>query len=189
MFLLYCNAGGADTDAARYPARSGRSGSAFGMSLLALALAEHYGIGSLPEIREDVRGKPFFPGHPALYFSLSHSAGHILCAVADHPVGADIERRRPLRRGTAEKLMSERERRDFDFFQLWTLRESFYKLTGEGSLRTTRFFMENGLPGAPAKGVYSRLYQPADCAAAVCAYTRELPEEPEIVDVSRLVLA
>ena len=55
------------------------------------------------------------------------------------PVGADVQLRDGRGERLAERLMSEKEREDFDFYELWSLRESLYKLTGEGSLRDMRF--------------------------------------------------
>ena len=189
MLLLYCDTRGEDEKKAVCPPRSGRTGSAFGASLLALAARRYFGMEGLPEITEDSRGKPFFSGFPQAHFSLSHSRGHVLCAVSDAPVGVDIEFHRPLRAGTADKLMSQEEMRDFDFFELWTLRESFYKLTGEGSLKSTRFRLENGRPVAPKEGVFCRLYGGIEgVSAAMCSCSNKLPETLEIVLVSQLIV-
>ena len=63
--------------------------------LLALALEREYGLREPPEIAREPGGKPFFPGHPALCFNLSHSRGAAVCALHDKPVGVDIEKLRP----------------------------------------------------------------------------------------------
>lgn len=188
MLLLYCDVRGISEKNSRCKARSGRSGSAFGTSLLAYALERGYGIAELPEIIEDSGGKPIFRDFPQLHFSVSHSAGHILCAVADFPVGADIERHREMRERTIAKLMSAEEARDFSFFELWTLRESFYKLTGHGDMRSLRFRRENGEILAPQAGVYCRLYNELpDAGIAVCAYSGELADTVEIVPAAALI--
>ncbi len=88
-------------------------------------------------------GKPYISGPCPLHFSLSHSGDIVMCAVCDVPVGCDTEytgRRRPR---VAGRFFSEGERaylsgaegagEDGDaFFRLWTLKESFQKLTGLG---------------------------------------------------------
>lgn len=75
-----------------------------------------------------------------LYFSLSHSADWLMCAVAHHPVGVDIEdittRQRDtdalggMVHGPRERAliqsMTPAERRDF-FYASWTLKEAWIK--------------------------------------------------------------
>ena len=186
MILLYCDVRGLDETKAALPARSKQPGSAFAVSLLYVAV-RRFGMSTLPQIERDNKGKPFFSEFPEVHFSLSHSKGHVLCALGSLPVGCDIECRRTLLKGTEEKLMSPREKRDFDFFELWTLRESFYKLTGRGSLRDMRFHIENGVPRSPEDEVNCRVYREIEgVLAAVCSYEKELPEKLEFVDANQL---
>ena len=42
-------------------------------------------------IAQDALGKPFLPGTPGLHFSLSHCGGQALVALAEAPLGVDIE--------------------------------------------------------------------------------------------------
>lgn len=84
------------------------------------------------------KGKPYVNG---LYFNLSHSGGRVALAVSSAPVGCDIEliRRAPAR---VERKFTQSEReslsrftgaeRDRAFFALWTAKESYLKMTGEG---------------------------------------------------------
>lgn len=84
------------------------------------------------------KGKPYVNG---LYFNLSHSGGRVALAVSSAPVGCDIEliRRAPAR---VERKFTQSEReslsrfsgaeRDRAFFVLWTAKESYLKMTGEG---------------------------------------------------------
>ena len=186
VILLYCDARGMDETKAILPARSKQPGSATAVSLLYVAV-RRIGMSALPHIEKDNNGKPAFPDFPEVYFSLSHSRGHVLCALGSSPVGCDIECRRVLVKGTEEKLMSQSEKKDFDFFELWTLRESFYKLTGRGSLRDIRFSVKNGFPKAPEEGVFCRSYREVEgVLAAVCSYEKEVPEKLEFVDANRI---
>ena len=95
------------------------------MDKVALSVGEH--------------GKPMIDG---LEFSLSHSGNMVICAVSDKPVGCDVEELRKAPKGVAKRYFSENEKEylnqfngeDYDtaFFRLWTMKESYVKMTGEG---------------------------------------------------------
>jgi len=87
--------------------------------------------------------KPYFREIP-WYFNLSHSKEYVLCVLSQQEVGVDIQYKSPryhervLHRFFAkeerqmwENLVTQKERDDF-FYQLWTSKEAFGKLTGEG---------------------------------------------------------
>jgi phosphopantetheinyl transferase len=154
-----------------------RPGSAFGASLLLYAIGEYWGEAVLPKIAETEKGKPYFPEWPGRHFSISHTRSHVLIAVSDFPVGADVEMRRDRPAKLKEKLTNDRERKDFNFFELWVLRESLYKLVGEGDLRCMRFFRENGMIVPPVEGARCRVYDGVPgCAAAVSCFEGDFPE-------------
>lgn len=78
-----------------------------------------------------------------IYFNLSHSADMVLCAVSNVPVGCDIEKLTIAPMEVAEHYFSKKERlyiadtsnsaeADRRFFRLWTMKESYMKMTGEG---------------------------------------------------------
>ena len=87
----------------------------------------------------DEHGKPKVEG---LEFSLSHSGNLVLCAVSEEPVGCDIERLREAPKGVAERYFSDAEQaylshfsadeHDREFFRIWTMKDSYVKMTGEG---------------------------------------------------------
>ena len=90
-----------------------------------------------------VIGKNGKPECDGVYFNLSHSDDMVLCAVSDTPVGCDIEKVTDAPMEVAERYFSEKERRyianaqnpadaDRRFFRLWTMKESYMKMTGEG---------------------------------------------------------
>ena len=133
VLILYSDTRGLDEGRALCRGRSRAPGSAFAYSLLFRALEMWQGARELPEAAIDARGKPFFPERPDWHFSLSHTRGFVLAAVSASPVGADVQLRDVRGERLADRLMSEKEREDFDFYELWSLRESLYKLTGEGS--------------------------------------------------------
>ena len=87
-----------------------------------------------------LNGKPECEG---VYFNLSHSGDMVLCTISDVPVGCDLERVTDAPLEVADRYFSERERRYIDkarnhpeinrrFFRLWTMKESYMKMTGEG---------------------------------------------------------
>ena len=92
----------------------------------------------------DAEGRSSVTGHPGLHLSFSHSGDWVACAVADVPIGIDIERMRP--RGDllglaatvcstaqCEELAAlSGEARLRRFYQLWTLKEAWLKCRGRG---------------------------------------------------------
>lgn len=109
-------------------------------TLLSTLLVEAREVEPMPLIARTETGKPYFPDRPDLHFSLSHSGGLSLCALADTPVGADIELVRPRSKGLPRYALSDREYEWYesrgsrweDFYILWTLKEARVKCTGEG---------------------------------------------------------
>lgn len=97
--------------------------------ILRRALREQYRWEDFPEIVRTDRGKPWFPAHPEVHFSLSHTAGAVLVGLSDSPLGVDIERVRPVGRRIMERLgVSDPEA----FFRCWVRREARGKCSGEG---------------------------------------------------------
>ena len=111
----------------------------------------------------------------------------ILAAVSAAPVGADVQLRDGRGERLAERLMSEREREQFDFYELWSLRESLYKLTGEGSLRSLRFERRGGLIVPPHEGARCRVYADIPgCSAAAASLVEPPPERLIRVDGAKI---
>ncbi|MCM1185714.1 MAG: 4'-phosphopantetheinyl transferase superfamily protein [Lachnoclostridium sp.] len=88
------------------------------------------------------RGKPYFRDIP-LFFNLSHSGDYVICVVSEHEVGVDIQKQKTVReRQISNRFFHERERewlaglsekeRTEAFFRLWTRKEAYGKMTGEG---------------------------------------------------------
>lgn len=111
--------------------------------LLADTLASLGVAGAMAEDDEDGRGKPYLPRCPELHFSLSHSGTAAMCAVADRPVGCDIQVVAPRSLRVAERYFSAAEQEHIFsratetarldmFYRIWTLKESFVKCLGLG---------------------------------------------------------
>ncbi|MDE5948991.1 MAG: 4'-phosphopantetheinyl transferase superfamily protein [Prevotella sp.] len=104
------------------------------------ALETEYGITAPPHFDFHDGGKPFIAGRRDICFSMSHCRCGVACAVSDRPVGIDIETIRPYRRELAERVMNTEEmdvitsspHPEIEFIRLWTMKESFLKMTGEG---------------------------------------------------------
>ncbi len=151
---------------ARLPLAGERRRSAAAELALALAMARERGgqPGPVPWAVQR-GGKPYLPGSQ-LHFSLSHAADAAVCAVADQPVGVDVERSRPIARGLRRKLLSpaEIDCSDGALLWKWVAKESYLKLTGEGLAR-------------PMTGFSAREGRIADEAgrALACVRTAEFP--------------
>ena len=117
----------------------GRHGHEAGRQLLARLYREQTGL-ECPEIAIAERGKPYFLNSD-LHFSISHTKGHVFCALSDRPVGLDAEEMdRKIDLRLAERILSEPERCRFEaaadkraaLLKLWVLKEAAAKLSGEG---------------------------------------------------------
>lgn len=88
-------------------------------------------------------GKPYFQDYP-FYFNLSHSGEYVFCAISDREVGVDIQQFRPVDVvRLTRRFFTEEEQRALErcldregqrklFYRLWTRKEAYGKLTGEG---------------------------------------------------------
>lgn len=170
MLKLYCtDMRDADERRAKRKGRSPQRGSAFGVSLLEYAVRDTWGM-DLPEMSPPGSGKPVFVGETGKHFSVSHSKTHVLVALSDEPVGADLETRRDISEKSKRMIMNGQEMREFDFFELWCLRESVYKLNGAGNLREILRFHRDGdrIMGPDESIRYAVVKGVEGCAGAVC---------------------
>lgn len=111
---------------------------ALGASLLLLfALKkEGYKGEKLPDYNYYAKGKPYILGIESLKFNISHSENIITCVISRREVGVDIERDREMTKATIARVFTENERKtivnESDYIRLWTMKEAYAKLTGEG---------------------------------------------------------
>lgn len=76
------------------------------------------------------------------FYNISHSGPLVICAWSEKPVGCDVERIRKAPARVAEHFFSKGEKDylskfygdayDLEFFRLWTMKESYMKMTREG---------------------------------------------------------
>ncbi len=109
--------------------------------LLGKGLNETYGLSPVPEFGYEEHGKPFLLSYPGIHFSISHCRNGAACAISDRSVGVDIETVPPVPdRDLCEVCFNGDERRIIEsspdpgiqFARLWTCKEAYLKLTGEG---------------------------------------------------------
>lgn len=88
-------------------------------------------------------GKPYLSDYPEIHFNLSHSGSMVMAAFGDREVGCDVEKMAQANEKVAERFFSEEEKRALQacggneqrtvlFYRIWTRKESYLKLTGEG---------------------------------------------------------
>lgn len=85
------------------------------------------------------------PCHEALHFNLSHSGIYVICAVGEREIGCDIQKIRPCRESMVRRFFAPEEQeyilsvdgqeREERFITLWSRKESYLKMTGEGLTR------------------------------------------------------
>lgn len=108
--------------------------------LLTLGAKRLWGLDPLPEIARTPLGAPYFPHHPRLRFSISHSRRYALCALSGGPVGCDVEELRPRLPGLPQRCFSSEELARWQamgggwegFYPLWTEKEAAAKYLGTG---------------------------------------------------------
>lgn len=177
----------------RYRFREDFLRSLAGEAVARMLIGEKRGL--LPQdvaIAHPAMGKPYLTDIADLHFNISHSGDWVVCAIADMPVGVDIEEIREDRVTPAlmEKVLSEKEReylaschateRSQVFYRYWTLKEAYAKYTGEG-LGGVAAHIEVDMRSSPialydGKEIFTGgLHEMADidgCAAAVCVEKR-----------------
>ena len=119
--------------------------------LLQQALLKEYGIDELPQFIYNQQEKPLLEGHPEIHFSLSHCREAVAVAVNDYPIGIDIETTGHYSPEVARRVMNDEEMREIEssaqpevaFTRLWTMKESYYKLTGDDNGGDTAHLLAN----------------------------------------------
>jgi hypothetical protein len=161
--------------------RPGEDGHAAVYALLRHAVARRCGT-PCPAIARAADGKPYFPARDDLFFSLSHTKTHVLAALSDHDVGADIETRRAVSDRLRDRLFTPQEQRDFEFFEGWTLREAVFKLTGASGLLRMPLAREGDVIVTPFPDVFCRCYDDVPgCAVSLASREADFPSAVALV--------
>lgn len=109
-----------------------------GAGLLLGYILKQYGLDA-EDVKHGWNGKPEIEG---ICFNLSHSKNMVICAAAHKLVGCDIEQISKAPEKVANRFFCEseikylnelsEEKRKQEFYRLWTMKESYIKMTGEG---------------------------------------------------------
>lgn len=122
-----------------YRAAGAKEGHAAGRALLK-EMVEAYTHAPMPEILVTDRGKPHFKDC-GLHFSISHTKGHVFCALSDRPIGIDAEEvDRDISLKLAQKILSPGELAQYArsadkrlaMLTFWVLKEAQAKCDGTG---------------------------------------------------------
>lgn len=177
-----------------------------GAGILLLYVLSLEGLdGNRVSIEKGPHGKPFI-SESGIHYNLSHSGRYVLCALSDSDVGCDVEmtESRHSRDSVAKRFFHDDEYalltncstpadRELLFYRLWTLKESFMKVTGLGmALPLNEFCIEFSEPVTVRHNVDDRTYffreYTLSGACASCSIAGEVPpEELIIVDFNELV--
>ena len=138
------------------------------------------------DIEYEENGKPKIQG---IYFNLSHSGEMVICAVSEKPVGCDVEKIKEANLKVADRFFSENEveylktfdekSRASEFFRLWTMKESYMKMTGEGmrlALDQFEFIFEKTVKvfrNGEVCPCYIKEYEVPGYKVSVCAEEKE----------------
>lgn len=102
-------------------------------------LRERFNLKCCPEFSYATNGKPFLKEYPSIHFNISHCCRGIACAVSDNPIGIDIEVIQydedlvsVVFNSEERDIIEKYDESDVKFTELWTRKESYLKLTGEG---------------------------------------------------------
>lgn len=120
----------------RYKLKNDRLRSAAGYMLIKELYCEKLTKDNCPQILFSDKGKPYFESHP-LYFSISHSADLIVCAINEKEIGIDVEKISHFNPKLIDRICNDDEREYIgysieNFFKIWTAKEAYSKLCGLG---------------------------------------------------------
>lgn len=163
-----------------------------GKELLFTQICEIFHIEN-PDIALGEFGKPYFVAYPDVHFNFSHSGDYILCAVYNHPIGADIQAWKSVNDNIGKKIFTSHEQKSFSlaerdnhenlFFRYWTSKESYIKLTGQGLRQGLQTFSVN-LDAATISDsthteqkIYIKEYRCFyDYSITICSYHNDFPK-------------
>ena len=129
--------------------------SAYCFMLLRYALKKEFGYTKIPSFERNEYGKPFLADTPDIFFNMSHTEKKVICAVADSPVGADIQDIRQIKNNVGRMFLSEiensrltglsTEAAERELSRIWCVKESYGKMTGKGFAEGFRSFAADEL--------------------------------------------
>ena len=166
-----------------------------GAGLLLFKVLEKHGR-CLEQMNYGLNGKPRLKD---IEFNLSHSHNLVVCAISEKPVGIDVERIKDAYEHIADRFFTPTEVRYLaqyagetkrsEFFRLWTMKESYMKMTGEGmklALDRFEFHIEDEInvyrDGKKAE-CFIKEYHIPEYKLTVCAKEKNFSEQPEYISI------
>lgn len=159
------------------------------------------------KFKESEYGKPYLLNYNDYHFNISHSGDWVVCAIDSRPIGIDVEQIREVDFGIARHFFSKMEYLELSkktgnnkvafFYDLWTLKESYIKATGDGFSKepdsfTIAFgrqgaFIENPKEKTTFQKYYFKQYNiDKNYKMAVCSQNREFPGKVTVVGFREL---
>ena len=133
------------------------------------------------EFTTNAYGKPLLVGRPRIHFNISHAGDYIACAVANEPVGIDVEVIKDTDLKIAERFFAVDEMTyvtDGDstrrFYEIWTKKESHIKWEGKGLHKSLPSFsvFESSVQELPC--IYHEIFVDDEAICHVCS-TKSTP--------------
>lgn len=126
-------------------------------------------------------GKPFLTSLPSIHYNISHTGHYVACAIADEPVGIDIECIKPIDLKIAERFFAPDETAYivdkmslYRFFEVWTKKESRIKWEGKGLSKPLPSF--SVLDSVELGRIhYDKVFQTDDVICHVCSSIKGKP--------------
>ena len=150
------------------------------------------------EIVIDKNGKPYFKNCDFLHFSLSHSGSVALCALSDKKVGADVQLIGDFNDKICKKYFSSSEAQYVfsassqeemaqRFFRLWSLKEAYVKMTGEGLFGFKKLCVMQNFLNHPRDVSFAE-YDIDGYKIAVCTKDEETDFEIKKLNLSQILI-
>jgi len=88
-------------------------------------------------IEKSPMGKPFLKNSKNIDFNITHSGNWVACAIDTNNIGIDIEQIKDINLTDFEEILTKEEikyinNKEENFYQIWTLKESYIKAIGMG---------------------------------------------------------
>ncbi len=163
--------------------------------LLCYAMHQEFETTEFPLVyKRNGNGKPYFENNE-IYFSLSHSGRYVACAVSNMPIGVDLQTHASNHKQAIEKVLTKNQldmirllppaKQKTALYDFWTLKESIYKCTQEGTIRTPvefEFHNAGGRLGITYQDYNLNYYNILpNCSLGVCS---QAPLSPYIFNLS-----
>lgn len=148
------------------------------------------------------KGKPFIPGRDAVHFNISHSGTTVAAAVAQSRIGVDIEHFRKINFRIAERYFTPAElfyihtqdepEKTQNFFEIWTIKESFLKAIGTGLSRSLSSFEVSNeagrfsISGRGSETFSVKAFKMKNYQLAVCVENDIIPKHFQEVTIEEL---